>query len=139
MFHRRFRMVGMVMRLVMSLLLVVGAYLVFQLGWSQGWQAARLAVVDGVVTAPATPGTTWLLGALVAVLAINAIGIAARWSMRRHFRQFRGMHGQHLSPEERRQRWQEFRQHCGRRWCEPEQDRGQADPEKQGTNPAAAS
>ena len=138
MFHRRFRMVGMMMRLVMSLLLVVGAYLVFQVGWSQGWQAARLAVVDGAVTAPAAPGATWLLVALVAVLALNAMGMVARWSQRRHFRQFRSMHGQHLSPEERRQRWQEFRQHRGRRWCEPEQD-GKAGPDSQSTSPAAAS
>ena len=136
MFHKRFRMVGMLMRLVMSLLLVTGAYLVFQLGWSQGWQAARLAVVDGVVTAPAAPGATWLLGALVAVLAINAIGIAARWSMRRHFRQFRGMHGQGLSPEERRQRWMEFRQRHGGPWCDEEQS-GQAGPDAQGHTAAA--
>ena len=137
MFHRRFRMVGMMMRLVMSLLLVTGAYLVFQLGWSQGWQAARLAAVDGAVIAPAAPGATWLLVALVAVLAINVIGMITRLARRRHFKHMRHMHGQGLSPEERRERWMQFRQKHARSWYGKEQD-GQTGPETQST-PAAAS
>lgn len=137
MFYRRFGVVGMVMRLVMSLLLVTGVYLVYQLGWSQGWQAARLAAVDGAVTAPATPGGTWLLVAVVAVLAINALGIAARRSMMRRVWQLLDQHGQGLSSEERRERWMQFRQQHGRRWCYEHQS-GQAEPETQ-SPPAAAS
>jgi len=133
MFRRKFWIVAWTARLVLALLLTGGIYLVYRAGWSEGWDAARLAVADGAVSASATrpAGLQWVIGALVAIVVVSTVRlITHRWLRRRFWKQ-------HPDMAQRREQWLRNHHRHGPPRCGMGYDE-QPEPETQGSPAPAA-